>query len=405
MKLLILCVHSSCGLNLYSAGPYLYALYRYHGFVGTQVAVIYACGIVSSAIFMAAKDIISDKLGRRATVVLFCVVYSLSCLLILIPNYGVLLIGRCVAGLSNSILFSTMETWYVHEHINKYDFPKEWVPITFSHVAFGSSIVAVAAGVVADAFARWLSLGPLAPFILAIPALLSSIPALLFVWTENYGEERKFSFNKERKSCLEGLKTIVQNVDLFLVGAIQSLFESVVFVFVFIWTPSLDVFHDVPLGIIFASFMVCNMLGSITCDYLISKVGYSMTRVLVVLNASASIIFIIAAQFARDTNSLFYRIKMLLCLQSFELICGFYFPIMRVLREKFLPAEHKLSVTNWFRVPLTIFSSIALLNFHDTSHGIPQLFVFCAVMMSLAFMASLRFARGSTNNNTAGIVS
>lgn len=359
--------------------------------------MIYACGIVSSAIFMPAKDIISDKLGRRATVVLFCVLYSLSCLLILIPHYGVLIIGRCVAGLTNSILFSTMETWYVHEHINNYDFPKEWVPITFSHVAFGSSIVAVAAGVVADIFARWFSLGPPAPFIAAIPVLLSSIAALLLVWTENFGEERTFSFSKERKSCLEGLKTIAQNVDLFLVGAIQSLFESVVFVFVFIWTPSFHIFHDVPLGIVFASCMVCYLLGSITCDHLISKVGYSMTRVLVVLSACASFIFIIAAHFARDPSGYLYRIKMLFCLQSFELLCGFYFPVMRVLREKFLPAEHKLSVTNWFRVPLTIFSSLALLNFHDSSHGIPQIFVFCAIMMALALVTSLRFARGGVN--------
>ncbi len=375
-------------------------MYRYHGFGATQVAVIYASGIVSSAIFMPAKDVISDKLGRRTTVILFCVMYSLSCLLILIPHYGVLLIGRCIAGLTNSILFSTMETWYVHEHISTYDFPKEWVPITFSHIAFGSSIVAVAAGVVADAFVRWFSLGPPAPFIIAIPVLLSSIVALLLTWTENFGEEKKLLLSKEGKSCLEGLKTIVQNIDLFLVGAIQSLFESVVFVFIFIWTPSLDVFHDVPLGIIFASFMVCYMLGNITCDYLISKVGYSMTRVLVVLSGSASVIFIIAAQFASDTSGQFYRIKMLFCLQSFELICGFYFPIMRVLREKFLPAEHKLSVTNWFRVPLTIFSSLALLNFHGISGGIPQLFVFCSVMMGLAFITSLRFARGDTNKKT-----
>ena len=294
-----------------------------------------------------------------------------------------------------------METWYVHEHINTYDFPKEWVPITFSHVAFGSSIVAVAAGVLADAFARWLSLGPMAPFILAVPFLLASVGCLIAFWTENFGEQKPFSLSKERKSCMEGLKTIVQNVDLFLVGAIQSLFESVVFVFVFVWTPSLDVFHDVPLGIIFASFMVCFLLGSITCDHLISKVGYSMTRLLVLLSASAAVLFLVMAQFARDTSGPVYRIRMLFCLQLFELICGFYFPIMRVLREKFLPPEHKLSVTNWFRVPLTILSSLALLCFHDTARGIPQIFLFCAVMMVLAFLTSLRFARsGSSNTET-----
>lgn len=380
------------------SGPYLYRLYHYHGFVETQVALIYVSGIISSAVFMPAKDVISDRLGRRRTIVVFCILYSISCLLMIFPNYGVLILARCLAGLTNSILFSTMETWYVHEHVKNYDFPKEWVPITFSHVAFGSSIVAVTAGVLADAFARWLSMGPVAPFILAIPVFDCSIACVLVLWNENFGEKKQFSVAKERKACGEGLKEIVQNVDLFLVGIIQSLFESVVFVFVFIWTPALGIVHDIPLGIVFASFMVCFLLGSIVCDYLISKVGYKMTRMLIAISASASVIFLVAALFAQNKTSSFHRIVLLLCLQLFELVCGFYFPIMRVLREKTLPEEHRLSVTNWFRVPLTILSSLALLCFHDTSGGIPQIFVFCAVMMGLAFISSLRFARSGGSN-------
>lgn len=391
--------------TVFSAGPYLYRLYHFHGFAETQVAVIYVCGVISSAMFVPAKDHISDRLGRKTTIIMFCFLYSISCLLMLFPSYGVLILARCLAGLTNSILFSTMETWYVHEHINNYDFPKEWVPITFSHVAFGSSIIAVTAGVLADVLARWLSLGPSAPFIFAIPVFVVSISCLALMWSENFGEKKQLSVTKERKACGEGLKAIVQNVDLFLIGTIQSLFESVVFVFVFIWTPALYV-PAFPLGIVFASFMVCFLLGSIMCDYLISKVGYPMTRMLVVISASTSVIFLLAAHFAQNRTGSFYHIKMVLCLQLFELACGFYFPIMRVLREKVLPEEHRLSVTNWFRVPLTIFSSLALLFFHDTSGGIPQIFMFCAVMMGLAFLSSLRFARiGQSNREVAEIVS
>ena len=364
------------------------------------MAVIYVCGIVSSAIFFPLKDIIADRFGRKKTAIIFCFLYSLSCICILFPNYGILLFGRFIAGLTNSILFSTLETWYVHEHVKNYDFPKEWIPITFSHVAFGSSIVAVLAGVLADAVARWINFGPSAPFLLAIPVFVTSCISLGLVWNENFGEKKKISQESVTKSCTEGLKQIVQNLDLFLIGTIQSLFESVLFVFVFIWTPALDVFHDIPLGIAFASFMVCYMLGSLVCDYLIAKVGYSMTRLLVVVSASASGVFICAAYFAAYKSATFYRLKMLICLQLFELICGFYFPIMRVLREKVLPEDHRLSITNWFRVPLTILSSLALLFLHDASGGIPEIFLFCTVMMLLAFVCSFRFARSSGREDT-----
>lgn len=380
-------------------GPYLYRLYHYHGFVETQVAVIYVCGIISSAVFFPAKDIITAKLGRRKTAIIFCILYITSCLLTPIPSYLVLILARCIAGLTNSILFSTLESWYVHEHVQNFDFPKEWLPLTFSHVAFGSSMIAVVAGFMADIAARWFSLGPVAPFILAVPVFISSIVFLTVFWNENFSEKKEISHKTIQKSCSEGLKTILQNMDLFLVGAIQSLFESVLFVFVFIWTPALDVTHDMSLGVAFASFMVCFLLGGIICDYLIAQVGYTMTRLLVLISASACFVFVVAAYLAQHPSGSLYRFNMLICLQVFELICGFYFPIMRVLREKVLPEEHSLSITNWFRVPLTVLSSLALLCFHDTAGGTPQIFLFCGGMMALAFVCSLRFAGITTRTD------
>ena len=351
------------------------------------------CGIISSAVFFPVKDLITARLGRKKTAILFCLLYITSCLLTPIPSYLVLILGRCIAGLTNSILFSTLESWCVHEHRENFDFPKEWLPLTFSHVAFGSSMVAVIAGFMADIVARWLSLGPVAPFLLAVPVFATSVACLATLWGENFAERREMSREILRRSCTEGLKTIVRDLDLFLVGAVQSLFESVVFVFVFIWTPALDVAHDMSLGVAFASFMVCFLLGGIICDYLIAKVGYTMTRLLVLISACSCATFLLGAYIAQYRTAVLYRFKMLLCLQVFELLCGFYFPIMRVLREKVLPEEHVLSVTNWFRVPLTVLSSLALLCFHDTSGGgIPEIFLFCAGMMALAFACSLRFA-------------
>ena len=369
-------------------GPYLYRLYHYHGFMETQVAVIYVSGMVSSALVFPAKDIIANRCGRRTTVVGFCLLYALSCLATAIPSYGVLLIGRCLAGLSNTVIFSALESWYVHKHTQHFDFPSEWIPVTFSHVAFASSIAAIIAGVLADIFARWLSFGPIAPFIVACPVLLAAAVPISLIWDENSGEKQTVSMKEFRKAGFEGLKTITQNVQIFLIGTVQSLFESVVFVFVFLWTPALDVYHNMPLGITFASFMTCFLVGSLVCDYLIAKERFPKTQMLVFVTSAAAFVFLIAAYFARDKTATLYRLRMLICLQLFELLCGFYFPILRTLRETVVPHDVQLSTVNLFRVPVTIFSSLALLSLQGATGGPPEIFLFCAGGMLLATAAS-----------------
>ena len=387
-------------------GPYLYRLYHWHGFMETQVAVIYVSGMVSSALIFPAKDIIANRYGRRTTIFAFCFLYVLSCLATAVPNYGVLLIGRCLSGLSNTIVFSALESWYVHEHTQRYDFPSEWIPVTFGHVAFGSSVAAIVAGVLADVFARWLSFGPVSPFIVACPILLVAGASIAASWEENCGEKQTISLKEFRKAALEGLKTIVQNVRIFLIGTVQSLFESVVFVFVFLWTPALDVYHDLPLGIAFASFMTCFLVGSLVCDYLIAKNRFPRTQMLVVVTSSATVVFLVAAYFASDKTAPLYRLRMLVCLQLFELLCGLYFPILRTLRESEVPQEVQLSTVNWFRVPLTLFSSLALLSLQGATGGPPEIFLFCAAGMLLATAASASLAyllsrnKSSTENST-----
>jgi hypothetical protein len=300
--------------------------------------------------------------------------------------------GRCLSGLSNTMIFSALESWYVHEHTQRFDFPTEWIQVTFSHVAFGSSIAAIVAGILADIFARWLSLGPVSPFIVACPVLLAAVAPILMLWEENSGEKQTVTLKDFRKASFEGLKTIVQNAQIFLIGTVQSLFESVVFVFVFLWTPALDVYHDLPLGITFASFMTCFLVGSLVCDYLIAKDRFPRTQMLVVVTSSATIVFLIAAYFAKDKTATLYRLRMLICLQLFELLCGFYFPVLRTLRESVVPHEVQLSTVNWFRVPLTLFSSLALLSLQGATGGPPEIFLFCAVGMLLATAASASLA-------------
>ena len=382
------------------------------------MAIIYVLGLVSSAFVFPAKDFIASKYGRRRVVVVSALLYALSCLLILSSNYGVLAVGRCMAGAANTLLFSSLEAWYVAEHFDTHDFPKEWVSVTFNHIAFGNGIMAVVAGLVADLFARWLQLGPPSPFGVAVPVLISVVVLVLALWGEGgKADKGELKIEEIKKSLTDGLKAITP--DVFLIGTIESLFESSLFVFVFIWTPAIGgrlkrssgdnvlvssqglLMSDIPLGVTFASFMVCFMLGGIIHDYLTHKVKYKLPNLLLPVTGSSAVLFFISSFLSYNDPPLLFRFTVLICLQLIEFGCGFYFPIMRTLRDKVLPKENRLSIIILFRIPLTLLSALALLLLHNASGGVSGIFLFCAILMVIALFCSIRFVRlsGSVSFN------
>ena len=390
-------------------GPYLYRLYHYHGFVENQVAILYVCGLVSSALAFPAKDLLANRSGYRNTIIICSIVYAVSCIFAAFPNYFILLVGRALAGATNTILFASLEAWYVNEHIDTHDFPAEWIQVTFNHISFGSSLVAIIAGLVADLFVRWLYLGPAVPFLIASLVLLIVAVLVSLLWSDCKYCEIEVNAAKLKKSLGDGLKQIVGNPDIFLVGTIESMFECCLFVFVFIWTPAIGgkrVSHvssgqglligDAPLGSIFASFMVCFMLGGIICDYLVYRANHSVPKILPLITGTSAVLFVLSSLFNSGEN--FTRCILLIFLQLFEFCCGFYFPIMREIRKVILPDGHKLTIINFFRVPLTILSSVALIFLHDTSGGVPFIFLFCGILMIIAFVCSIRFVQLFVNN-------
>ncbi|NXX84627.1 MFSD5 protein, partial [Urocolius indicus] len=237
-------------------GPFLYKLYQHYGFLEGQIVVLYVCGFASSVLLGSFCPPLVDTLGRRKSCVLFASTYALSCLLKLSRDYLVLVVGRFVGGLSSALLFSALEEWYVHEHVARHDFPQEWIQVTFSRAAFWNSVIAVGAGGASEFFADWLGLGPVAPFMVSIPFLVLSGGFAVRSWEENYGKKRA-----PCGPCGEGLRCLLADRRILLLGTIQALFESIIYIFIFLWTPVLDP-HGAPLGIVFSAFMASSMLGS-----------------------------------------------------------------------------------------------------------------------------------------------
>src|SRR6185437_2174022 len=113
------------------------------------------------------------------------VLYSCSCLTKHVHSFPVLMAGRLMGGISTSILFSSFESWMIHEH-HAAKYPEEWLGLTFSICTTGNGIVAIGSGVVASLVRE--QFGPVAPFDVSLICLVAGSVIVAFTWKENTGD-------------------------------------------------------------------------------------------------------------------------------------------------------------------------------------------------------------------------
>ena len=82
-------------------------------------------------------------------------------------------------------------------------------------------------------------------------------------WPERYGDRSSSAVESLAKSCA----AIRSNYALFSLGLVNSLYEAALYVFVFMWTPSLErraarAGMQMGHGLVFSIFMLCKMVGS-----------------------------------------------------------------------------------------------------------------------------------------------
>ncbi|XP_068195524.1 molybdate-anion transporter [Antennarius striatus] len=396
-------------------GPYLYKLYRHYSFLESQIAILYVCGLASCVLFAPFSGWLLQAFGRRRTCLLFCLSYSICCFTKLSTDYFVLIVGRVLGGLSTSLLTTTFEAWYVHHHVNVHDFPKEWIPSTFSKAAVWNHGLAVGAGLVANMLAEWLHLGPVAPFVFAVPSLVCCGWIVLTVWskeeskegtesekqmpllgTTNGGLTRLTARSRFLRSCNDGLRCLMSDRRVFILGAVQALFESVLYIFVFLWTPVLDP-HGPPLGIVFSCLMAASMAGSIlyrlgtSARYRLQPGHVLCLAVLMAFFSFFMLTFSTTPGHPRPHESF-------LAFLLLELACGLYFPAVSFLQGRVIPDEKRAGVLTWFRLPLHLLACLGLLALHgevsgtgggESGSGTRHMFGGCAIMMLAALMAAV----------------
>ncbi|KRY60216.1 Major facilitator superfamily domain-containing protein 5 [Trichinella britovi] len=245
-------------------GPHVYALYQSYGMQKHEIELLFAVGFGSSMIFGTVVGAFADTFGRKKICILYGILYALSCITKHSDDFWILLIGRFLGGIATSLLYSAFESWLVCESF-KEGFEEPHLKAVFANVVLGNSIVAIVSGIIAQYAADVVGL--VGPFDVSAVVLLIMVILVATTWSENYGNEH-WSL---RDSVTQAVKIIANNKRVAYLGLVQSLFEGSMYTFVLEWTPVLTAAvlnspdpkdRFLPHGLVFASFMICIMIGS-----------------------------------------------------------------------------------------------------------------------------------------------
>mmetsp|Transcript_114441 Transcript_114441/g.180199 ORF Transcript_114441/g.180199 Transcript_114441/m.180199 type:complete len:476 (+) Transcript_114441:6-1433(+) len=342
-------------------GPYVYALYDSYGFTRADNAILFICGFGSSALFGTFIGAMADQLGRRKFATLYCLLYAISCLTKHVSSFTMLLVGRLTGGVATSLLFSVFESWMVSEH-NRRNFESEWLASTFSLAVFGNSLVAIMAGeigqIAADAMEMQVLTGNVyyggycSPFDIAILFLVLAMVSILWSWGENYGSKSSGTTSVQDGLSV-AIRTLFRNPQVLCCGAVCALFEASMFIFVFMWTPSLTTEggEKPEYGHIFAAFMVMSMLGSQIFSLESERRSIESIGCYALLVAACCHAVPI---FTTDPSARFISFMV------FELCVGLYFPMMGTLKGIIVPEESRSAIYNLYRVPLNFIVVVSL---------------------------------------------
>lgn len=379
-------------------GPYFYEVYSSKILNGSPVSLdlvskIFLVGFASTGIFGPFIGRLVDTVGRKAGTIVYAFLYTIGALSTRSNSLPVLLGGRLSGGLGTSLLHSAPESWLVSEH-QKQGFDGKWLGQTFGWAYAGDSLVAIAAGQLANlAVSRD---GPTGPFTLSVLFLLIGSIAALFNWDENTGGGAADSSSREevrKPSIREAMAVIWKDKRILQLGAVQALFEGAMYIFVLQWAPAIKAAiqasafgagADVPYGSIFSCFMASCLVGST------AFVAMQARRVPVERIATGMLALAFAAMSSATLVGAASLPVLVAAFFLFEACVGMYFPSIGTLRSKYIPNEQRSIIMNLFGIPLnlivvSVFLSIRKLGVAGAlTCATGALGVACACMAALA---------------------
>ncbi|KAF8680523.1 MFS sugar transporter [Rhizoctonia solani] len=365
-------------------GPYVYSLYKdQYGYSERMVAILFVTGFLSAGLAAPTVGVWADNYGRKRICMGFCVSYAISCFCTFVNWLPVNLAGRVFGGISTSILFSCFDSWLVSA-AQTANVSSQDLSSIFSSATLINGMVAAGMGVFSNGLVAKTQTFA-SPF--AASALCLGIAWFLIasMWSENHGSRTESASADllQIGRLKEAWSIVRQDSSMVVLGLVQTCFEGSMYLFVFLWVPSMQEAagsSDLPLGIIFSAYMVSMMLGSLLYKCLVAYGSGGESTL--VLHAKLSSLTLLTAAFALAVSNLasdsHWRFWAF-CL--FEACVGMYYPIQGMLRGTMIQNDHRATLSALFRVPLNIFVVVSLMSGVSSARHL----VFSASTVSLAF--------------------
>lgn len=364
-------------------GPYVFKLYSFYGLAKSEIGALFIAGFLSSLVFGTVVAGMADRWGRRNLCLGYCALHLMACFTKHSKEFSHLLVGRVLGGMATSVLHSGFEAYYVSAH--HAEFPRaepELLLDTLGWMNVAKGLTAVSSSLLAG----WLSsrFGFTAPFdASAVAVALGALGMALGGWKENYGDRHADSFSR-------AASVLSTNPKVWLLGFIQATFEGGMYVFVYLWSPLLELSggDGVPHGIVFACLMVALAVGSSQATSLEDERTTLMACVAALASLGGVLLFY-------DS----FHGMVFLCCVGLEAAAGAYYPAIASQRAKHVPNEVRATVLGLFRIPLNLIVVLVLLNAHEL--GTRRLVMASAALFGLSLFAQ-RTLTGMTSSLPSG---
>jgi len=234
----------------------------------------------------------------------------------------------------------------------------------FGRATLLNGFVATGAGIASNQLVT-LTNSFASPFVASGALLLLAYLVIRASWGENFGGSGATTSNDlfqlkrlglawrivrdgESELLFYHLQLVIVNLDpmLLAIGLTQTCFEGSMYLFVFLWVPSLQeaspTFPTIalPLGYIFSSFMISMMLGSLLYSAIIAHSG----GLTVHAKLSSLVCAVAALALACSVRSESEHIRFWsFC--AFEACVGMYYPVQGMLRGTLISNEHRATVS------------------------------------------------------------
>eukprot|EP00928_Gymnodinium_smaydae_P086455 TRINITY_DN7057_c0_g4_i1.p1 TRINITY_DN7057_c0_g4~~TRINITY_DN7057_c0_g4_i1.p1 ORF type:complete len:506 (+),score=70.24 TRINITY_DN7057_c0_g4_i1:55-1572(+) len=414
-------------------GAFLFSLYD--NVLNAPTAILMAVGFGSSIFMAPLSGFLGDKFGRRRCCLLYCITYAIACTLLHLGDFlPGLLLGRVLSAFAQQTLFTSFESYLVTAFFHE-GLPSHTLDNIFAWMYFGNFLCAVLfGGLLAQVLVDNTTLRKgamiwtgdhLAPFSLA---LLLCIVGGILIWnwkddlevepsspqesavasttnsirstampTSSHSLSSAASVSKRKASSFVEMGTTLcgalRQRDVQLCGVAVIGVEAPMFFLILHFYDTLKAGGAFTCGgYVFASFMMCSMMGSTLCSTL-----SHLRKERLVLFAACSVAFgwliISVGLLGHFSRNLFVPLAFV-AFNIIEMGIGLYFPSIGMVKSGCVPEEVRSSVYTMYRLPLNIIVMImATLRVIQVSGPLGTLLSASAVAAMLVLGASNNQAR------------